>query len=200
MHSASTQDVQRMLDQIDLRDPFGVQDHCLLVIAANTGLRVGELVSLDVFDVSHDGQPRLCLFLRAETCKGRKSRIVPLNSVARQAIERLIRFNRSRGFSTEPKAPLFVTKRHRRLTARAVQYIVAELRERAGLAVTLTPHSMRRGFGTEIMRACGNARVAAQLMGHAHVSTSLTYYVHPSEADLANAVERLAQKGGHVHV
>lgn len=91
------------------------------------------------------------LFLRAKICKNRKSRIVPLNSVARQTIERLIRFNRARGFSTEPKAPLLMTKRHRRLTARAVQYILADLRKRAGLAVPLTPHSMRRYAEYRIM-------------------------------------------------
>jgi len=184
-----------------MTEPLAVRDHSAIELMAHCGLRVGELIGLDVFDVYHNGQARLRLFVRPEISKGGYgSRFIPLNQVARKAVERLVDINARRGFSVAGNAPLFMTKRHQRLTTRAVQYIVADLRGRAGLTAQVTPHDMRRCFGTEVMRATGNASVAAALMGHSHVDTCLTHYVHPSDADLVDAVERLAQKGGRAHV
>jgi integrase/recombinase XerC len=128
---ASSDDVIRLLAQIDLRDPMGVRDHCMLVLACHTGLRVAELCGLDVRDVVADGRVRESLYVRPEIAKGSRARRLPLNSAAREAIARQLDFLRRRGFSAQPEAPLFVAKSHRRLTTRAVQYVVAELRERA---------------------------------------------------------------------
>jgi len=201
MHAISIQDVGLLLTHVDMTEPLAVRDQSAVELMAHCGLRVGELIGLDVFDVYHNGQARPRLFVRPEISKGGYgSRFIPLNQVARKAVERLIDVNKRRGFSVDPHAPLFVTKRHQRLTTRAVQYIVADLRERAGLTAQVTPHELRRCFGTEVMRATGNAAVASALLGHAHVDTCLKHYVRPSDADLVDAVERLAQRGGRAHV
>jgi len=128
-----------MLTKVDLRSPLGVRDYCFVELLAHCGLRVGELVGLNVSDCHYNGQARFRLFVWGATSKGHKGRIVPLNRIA---LSRSIDSCRStrRGFSVAAEAPLFVSKSHRRMTTRAVQYIVADLRERAGIAVPLSPH------------------------------------------------------------
>ena len=194
---ASTSEIDRMLALIDLRDPMGVRDHCILELARHTGLRVGELVGLDVSDVVSGGQggTPLCvrteLYVRPAIAKGGFGRLIPLNAKARSILARQLDFQRRRGFSIAPSAPLFTSKAHRRLTTRAVQYVFADLRERAGLAAPVTPHSARHLFGTCLAQA-GSLPVVQAVMGHRRLS-STQVYMHPSRAELAAAVERLVQ-------
>ena len=162
----------------------------MLVLAYHTGLRVSELTGLDVVDVSVDGQPRSLLHLPASIAKGRHSRLVPLNETAQRAIVALLSFNTRRGFSVAPHAPLLVTRKHTRLSARAVQLRVAELRQLAGLDVQATPHSFRHAFGSRIAEKTGNLRVVQQLLGHQRLNTS-QIYVYVSRS-LCKAVEKLA--------
>jgi site-specific recombinase XerD len=126
-------EVRAMLAAIDVYHPMGPRDYFLLVFLCNTGLRVSELTALNVSDVWHDGAPRRELWVRAETAKGKKSRIVPLNALAQKAVLKMLQFNRRRGLSVDNTAPLFQTKRHLRLTPRTIQWFVANLREKAGL-------------------------------------------------------------------
>lgn len=77
------------------------------------------------------------------------------------------------------------------MTVRAVQRLVAELRERARLAIPITPHGFRKNFATNVV-AASNIRVAQKLLGHRRLETLVTY-THPSQTELAQAVDRLAQ-------
>jgi integrase/recombinase XerC len=187
---ASTEEIDQILAQIDLRDPMGVRDWCMLTLVRHTGLRVAELAGLDVHDVLGAGEIRSTLHVRAEIAKGLRPRIVPLNAAARQAIARQVDFLRRRGFSTRPEAPLFVTKSHRRITTRAIQYVVAELRAKADLAAPISPHSFRHNFASRVAETTGNIRVVQKLLGHKRLKTSQVY-THPSRAELERAVDRL---------
>ncbi len=77
--------LQLLLQSVNRRAPFGERDYWLIVLLAHTGLRVAELVSLDVGQVFHAGQPRQVLFLTSDQAKGARSRAIPLNQSARQA-------------------------------------------------------------------------------------------------------------------
>lgn len=191
---ASNDDIDRILAQIDLRDPLGVRDFCALTIARHTGLRVSELVSLDVYDVAVGREVRRSLYVRSETAKFGRARRVPLNSAARESVARLLAFNARRGFSTEPKAPLLSSKKHGRMTIRAVQRLVAELRERARLAARITPHSFRGNFATNLASA-SNIRITQRALGHRRLDT-VAIYTFPSNEEMAAAVERLVDRGG----
>lgn len=188
---ASNDDIDQILAQIDLRDPLGRRDLCAIILARNLGLRVSELVALDVFDVAVGREVRSSLYVRPETAKYRSARVIPMNAAAREAVASLLAFNVSRGFSIAPGAPLLATKRHGRMTVRAVQRLVAELRERARLAIPITPHGFRKNFATNVV-AASNVRVAQKLLGHRRLET-LVVYTHPSQAELAQAVDRLGE-------
>lgn len=192
MHFATQHEIESMLAQLHPRDPFYGRDYNLIVLAANTGLRVGELVALNHGDIWANGTMHTILWVRASISKSGRSREIPLNSVVRQALLALTDFNRRRGFSTSPDAPLFVTKHHRRLTTRAMQYIMQDLREKAKLSGHVTPHSLRHHFASRIAETTGNLRMCQKLLGHVRLDTS-QIYTHPSLDDMATAVERITQ-------
>ena len=132
-------DVLKLLRAIDLRDPFGPRDYCVLVLAAHTGLRISELVGLTVHMVFHQGAPRQVLDLPAQLCKNHHGREIPLSPTARKAIGKIVRFNVARGFSIAPHAPLLVSRRHNQLPVCYLQRLVAQLRKQVGLDVKASP-------------------------------------------------------------
>jgi site-specific recombinase XerD len=188
----TTEEARRLVAAVDLSHPFGRRDRAMLVLAFHTGLRVSELASLDAADVANGDVPRETLFVRAEIGKGGKSRVIPLNDIARKAVASLLLFNQARGFSVEPKAPLLVTRKHTRLSVRSIQRIVEELRTKAHLDVPATPHSMRHTFASHIAKRTGNVRVVQQLLGHARLNTA-EIYVTTDRGQLEDAVAQLAK-------
>jgi site-specific recombinase XerD len=186
-------EMRAMLAAIDVRHPFGPRDYFLMVFDWHTGLRIGELVALNVSDVSENGVPRQELHLRANTTKGHVSRLVPLNAIAQKAVALLLAFNRKRGLSVSPEAPLFQTRRHLRLTARTVQWFVANLREKVGLDFRATPHSIRHGFAVELLERCGNLMAVKEVLGHKQI-TSTEVYTRPRRDEQRRAVDTLAYR------
>lgn len=182
---------QALLRAINRRSPFGERDFQMLRLLASTGLRVGELVGLNVSDVWHQGQVRSVLFVRATIAKGGYTRSVPLCQVAREAIAALVAFLSVRGFSTAPEAPLLVVRQHRRISIRLVQQIVQLLREKAGQDTPATPHSMRHFFATQLVERTGDVVAVSRLLGHRQLQNTLTYASSSLER-LAQVVEALA--------
>jgi len=187
----SQSETERLLCVIDPRDPFGPRDRALVELAMHTGLRVSELAGLDVFHVAHQGVPRQTLHLPRSITKGARERTVPLNQTARRAIANLLAFNQKRGFSVAAQAPLFVTRKHERVSVRLIQRLIEELRQRAGLDAPLTPHGLRHLFATQVTQATGNLRIVQKLLGHRKLNTT-AIYSHPTSADLAAAVQAIS--------
>jgi integrase/recombinase XerC len=183
-------EIQRLLAVIPERSPFGARDHGLVRLIYFTGLRVGELVGLDVGLVWAYGQPKSELELPARLCKTARSRRVPLEPEAQQAIRDLVAFLVLRGFSTAPASPLLTDRHHRRLPAREVQRAMQKYRELAELAFRATPHSLRHGMATELVRQAVPIRSVQQLLGHKRLS-STEVYLHSQPAELREAVSQL---------
>jgi integrase/recombinase XerC len=173
MINLTPSEFKRMLAAIDLKAPMGPRDYLLLVFDYNTGLRVGELCSLNVSNVARNGVPRQSLHVRASVAKNGQGRLVPLNSLAQKAIAKLLAFNRARGFSVADDAPLFATKKHQRLSVRTVEWVVEQLRNKAGIDFQATPHSLRHSFASLLVQRTGNLRAVQALDGLSYC-TSLT--------------------------
>jgi len=176
----------RLLGAINLSSPFGLRDHRMIIFTLHTGLRVSELSFLDVHHVFRDGLPRGVLDLPASLAKLHKSRQIPLNAPAQRALGDILAFNRSRGLSVDPSAPLLQNRHHRRLTVRGIQRLVQHYRELAHLDVKVTPHSLRHVFATNVVRAT-NVRAAQMLLGQVDIRTTQRY-THPDLDDLTAAV------------
>jgi integrase/recombinase XerD len=139
MRILTTDQVRRLLAVISPKTAFGYRDRAMLILALHTGLRVSALSGLPVAHVSHKGQPHQWLPVDRELGKGRKERQVPLNEFAQKAVLAILAFNAKRGFSVEPAAPLLVNRQHEHLNVRAIQRLVQQYREMAGLDIAATP-------------------------------------------------------------
>ncbi len=121
-------ELKRLLAGISLRSTWGKRTYLMIVFLCNTGLRIGEMTRLTVEDVAWEGEPREEVFVSHAITKGRKSRAVPFNPVAKECVRKLLEFNEERGFSTRPQAPLFPWKSHGFLPSREAEREIQRLR------------------------------------------------------------------------
>ena len=186
MKVPTRKDLVQIFESIDPREPFGERDRAMIVLDSNTGLRVSELVGLDVCHVTQFGQVRESIEIPRQWAKGSHSRTVPLNAAARKAILVILRFNQSRGFSTAPDAPLLQDRWHRRLPVRSVQRMMQKYRERVEV-FGVTPHKLRHYCASRALNRGANLRSVQHLLGHLKV-TSTEIYTHINPDDLRRAV------------
>jgi site-specific recombinase XerD len=170
------------------------RDRAILAVMLGGGLRVAEVVGLDVGDVQEDGDGETVLYIRQG--KGRKDRTVPI----RADVARLVRtYLHSTGRRLGEAGPLFRahdrgagSRVRRRLSARAVGYLVARCTAAAGVdAKSISPHSLRHTYALRALRAGGNVVAVSKLLGHASVSTTQRYVDHLQLAELRAVVPPL---------
>ena len=170
------------------------RDKSILAVLLGAGLRVAEVAALDVGDVVEDQDGDTVLYVRQG--KGRKDRVVPVRPEA-AALARSYLAATGRHLGTG--GPLFrahdraAGKRSRkRLTPRAVAYLVARCAEAAGInAKRVSTHSMRHTYALRSLRAGGNVVAVSKLLGHASIATTQRYVDHLATGELRQAVPPL---------
>jgi site-specific recombinase XerD len=193
MFALDPHEIQRLLSGINLRSAWGRRDYLLILFKFHTGLRIGELCQLLVTNVAHEGAPRDELYLPAVFTKTQKARTIPLNDTAQECVAKLLVFNRERGFSTAPAAPIFVWKNHQRLPPREAQRMMQTLREKVGLSAKATPHTLRHAFASELVRNGATLPTVKTLLGHERLS-STQIYTHTTEQEKRDAVRSLTRR------
>lgn len=183
------QEMEKVLSSFWIDDPSLVRNRALVIFSLNSGLRVGELTSLNIGDV-FNGHIKKELRIRKEIAKGRRERTVPLNMKARSTIRELLDFNDKRGYGRDENDPLFVSKRGRRITPRQVENIIKQLREDSGIDVEMTPHTLRHTFATRLRKKGADLRVIQTLLGHKNLATT-QIYTWVDREDLEKAVSLL---------
>lgn len=171
----SNSEVRLLLSAVDLKSPFGKRDYLLIMFLYHTGLRVGEASRLLVHHVSRKGRSIHSLDLPATLCKGRRGRVVPLNAAARSCVEKMLRFNSSRGFSVAPAAPLLQNSKHFPLSVRSIQKLIQKYRIESGLEVAATPHTLRHTHATALQDSGVPSRAIQTGLGHRRLSTTENY-------------------------
>lgn len=149
-------------------DPLAVRDWAMMELLYSSGLRLAELVGLDIGAVDlADGTVRV-------TGKGNKTRVVPVGSHARTAIAKWLK---QRGHLTRPNTDqaLFLGARGNRISARSVQSRVQLWARRQGLAQSVSPHLFRHSFASHLLESSGDLRGVQELLGHADISTTQIY-------------------------
>jgi integrase/recombinase XerC len=148
-------------------DAFVTRDLAIMELLYSSGLRLAELVGLDVSSL--DLSDRMVRVLG----KGAKARIVP---VGRVAVEALTRWLQERGAIAKPdETALFLGRGGRRLGRRAVQTRVAYWARRQGLSLHVYPHLFRHSFATHLLESSGELRGVQELLGHSDISTTQIY-------------------------
>ncbi len=143
----------------------GTRDQAIFELIYSSGLRVGELTALDVCSVDLSQQ-----LVRA-VGKGNKERLVPIGTIAVQAIQNYLD---SRGMPAGDE-PLFLNKQNGRLTARSVQRLMKKYLLLCGLRTDASPHSLRHSFATHLLDGGADLRAIQELLGHASLSTTQKY-------------------------
>jgi integrase/recombinase XerC len=160
--------------------PAGRRDRAVVELLYAAGLRVGELVALDLGDVELG---RRMLRVRG---KGRKERLVPFGRPAAAAIERYLperaRWRRAGGDDDEP---LFVNQRGTRLSDRSVRRLLDAAVRRCADLGHLHPHALRHAFATHLLEAGMDLRAIQELLGHSSLATTQVY----TRVDLAHLME-----------
>ncbi|MCE2392180.1 MAG: tyrosine recombinase XerC [Proteobacteria bacterium] len=145
---------------------LAARDRALLEILYGAGLRVGELVGLDVRDYDRH---RRELRVRG---KGGKQRVAPLPGEAHAALEAYLELRERPGVMGEP---MFVNARRGRLSDRGVRQILRRRLAEAGVAAKASPHTLRHSFATHLLDADVDLRAIQELLGHARLSTTQRY-------------------------
>lgn len=146
------------------------RDRAIVELLYSSGLRLAELVALDVDDLDlRDASVRV-------TGKGRKQRLVPVGRHAREAITTWLADRAAlAALASGDRRALFVNRRGQRLGARAVQRRLAACGVRQGCARRVHPHLLRHSFASHMLESSGDLRAVQELLGHANLSTTQIY-------------------------
>jgi integrase/recombinase XerD len=167
----SVDDVEALLEASGFdRTPLALRDRALLEVLYGTGARISEAVGLDVDDLDLVGSS-----VRLDG-KGGKQRVVPVGTFARDAVEAyLVRARPGLAAGGRGTAALFLNARGGRLSRQSAWAVLQAAVEKAGLAVDVSPHTLRHSFATHLLDGGADVRVVQELLGHASVTTTQVY-------------------------
>lgn len=152
-------------------DRYARRDRALLVVMYATGCRVSEVINLKLSDVNLDEQYARC------TGKGNKQRMVSLNPVAVEAINRYLNLERPAMVenATSDDEYLFVSRSGQRLQREAVWELIRRYAARAGCGSDVSPHTLRHSFATHLLARGADIRALQEMLGHASIRTTQVY-------------------------
>jgi integrase/recombinase XerD len=163
--------VDQLLAAPDLSTALGLRDKAMLELLYASGLRVSELVGLKTFQVgSNEGVVRIM-------GKGSKERLVPFGAVAREHLQAYLVGARPQILAGQQTDALFVTARGAGMSRVMFWMLVKKYARQAGIAVPLSPHTLRHAFATHLLNHGADLRAVQMLLGHADISTT-TIYTH----------------------
>jgi len=165
----SEQDVESLLQAPDENTDIGLRDLAMLELLYATGLRVTELVSLEINQVSfNQGLVRVI-------GKGNKERLVPLGEQALWRIQNYVKQARTDVLKGKVSEALFVTNRGSGMTRHAFWHLIKRYALKAGISQDLSPHTLRHAFATHLLNHGADLRVVQMLLGHSDLSTTQIY-------------------------
>ncbi len=172
----SVDEMTRLLEAPDASMPLGRRDRAILELFYASGLRLSELVGLDLEDVNLHGR------IVRVMGKGAKERLVPFNDATRRALRAWLPDRASLCTASASEA-LFVNFKGTRLTGRSVQRLVARYVTGCSTRFGISPHALRHSFATHLLQRGADLRAIQELLGHVQLSTTQRY-THVNAAQL----------------
>ena len=149
------------------QDPLAMRDRAILELMYSSGLRLSELINLDMNDLD------ITDAMVTVTGKGKKVRTIPVGRHAIQALKQW--FPVRQDFIRADEPAVFINRRGNRLSARAVQLRLKQWSVQQGIAGNVHPHMLRHSFASHLLESCGDLRAVQELLGHADISTTQIY-------------------------
>ncbi len=165
-----------------------VRNYTMIVLMLDTGIRVGELVSLQTSDLFFDAKPVKTLVVRSEIAKSKTERTVPMSLRASDALKLFAGEYSWLMSGREPCLCFSVWLSHRPLSTRQVERIIRKIAMES-IGRPVHPHVFRHTFATRLMRVT-DSRTVQELLGHKHI-TSTQIYTHPDENDKKKAIDTM---------
>ena len=163
------EEIERLLGSVQ-PEGLGLRDLAMLEFLYGGGLRVSELVSLDLTSCHFEARFIRCIG------KGNKERIVPLGRSAENAVTRYLKTERPRLVARHPESQaLFVNRRGARLTRQRVWQVLRRYAKAGLIPKTISPHTLRHSFATHLLERGADLRTVQELLGHADISTTQRY-------------------------
>ncbi|MFT5502776.1 MAG: integrase/recombinase XerC [Gammaproteobacteria bacterium] len=166
--TCDAEQLDQLLTNHNSKDPLMVRDLAIFELTYSSGLRLAEVVSLNLIDVDLEQQSMIV------TGKGNKTRQLPVGSKAVIAIKKWLGFRWAISKTAEEQA-LFLSKNGNRISHRNVQSRLKLLAKRQGLSQPLSPHMLRHSFATHMLESSRDLRAVQELLGHADISTTQIY-------------------------
>ena len=165
----SLDEVERLLGAPDTGTPLGRRDAAMLEVFYATGLRVSELVALNLEDVH---AVTGCIKVRG---KGGKERLVPMGEVAAGCVENYVLTGRPELARGRQAVALFINRSARGLTRQALWRIVKKYVQQVAIHKSISPHTLRHSFATHLLAGGADLRSLQQMLGHVDISTTQIY-------------------------
>ena len=180
--------IQALIEAPDTDTPQGLRDRAMLELLYGGGLRISELVGLDVASLDLVGGQAIVLG------KGEKERAVLFGEPAARALQAYLSVGRP-DLAGGPEPALFLNRNGKRLSARSVQYAVRRYALAAGIPEDVHPHLLRHSFATHLLDGGADIRIVQDLLGHTSANTT-QIYTHVSRARQAEVTDKAWQEIG----
>lgn len=184
----TSKEVELLLEQPRCVDAKGCRDHAMLEVLYATGIRVSELVSLELEDLNLAAG-----FLRCRS-KG-KARLIPLYPAAVKALQDYIWNIRPQLIADSREAALFVNMGGERMSRQGFWKLLKQYKEKAGIEKELTPHTLRHSFAAHLLENGADMRSIQEMLGHADIS-STQIYAHVVQRQLKDVYQKAHPRAG----
>jgi integrase/recombinase XerC len=163
--------IEQAIKLVDVKgdDVLSVRDHAILELFYSSGLRLSELINLNMNQMDFtEGTITV-------TGKGNKTRIVPLGNHAIIAMQQWLKLRTSLHINTAEEKAVFIGKQGKRMSARNIQYRLKAWAIKQGLDSSVHPHMLRHSFASHVLQSSGDLRAVQEMLGHANISTTQVY-------------------------
>lgn len=163
--------IEQAIKLVDIQDNdlLSIRDHAALELFYSSGLRLSELVNLNIEQLD---------FTEGTVTvhgKGNKTRIVPLGEYAMNAIKQWLPLRETLLIKHPNEKAIFISKNGKRLSARNIQYRLKEWSIKQGINTSVNPHMLRHSFASHVLQSSGDLRAVQEMLGHANISTTQVY-------------------------
>lgn len=187
----SEEDINALMHAIDLSHPQGERNKAILETLYSCGLRVSELIGLQLSDLFFEEG-----FVRV-LGKGNKQRFVPIHNTTQKCIDTYIQHSRNKITPSEDfEDTLFLNRRGRNLTRQMVFIVLNQLVKKIDLQKKVSPHTLRHSFATHLLKNGADLRAIQQILGHESITTT-EIYVHLDKHYLKEVVESFHPRKGN---
>jgi len=164
----TSKEVELLLSQPECVDAKGYRDRAMLELLYATGIRVSELIGLDIYDLN--------LSVGIITCHGRDhDRVIPLYNAAIKALGEYTEFVRPRMIAASEEKALFVNVSGERMSRQGFWKIIKSYQVKAGIEKDITPHTLRHSFAAHLLENGADLRSIQEMLGHADISSTQIY-------------------------